>query len=265
MSRPSVSVKDFTPIGKTSEEAGLDNDPMYYLTRLFVYFLQNLYRNFPEGCGMRWKPSVEDTEIVITAEKPRLDAIEKRPHIICVLGGAQIAGLGLDQMQFIRMSDGQRTHTDLIPMSVNYHCQAKEGLHARRIAWNSSFYTNVLRRILMRTGGLFHVGVNHSLSAEGPLTQFTGPSAETELIEAVVSVPFYWQPQWRIKRASEVWRKLELAMNVNEAAPIYSAGRLTKLRPPMVKGVPVATTPMPSPPETAFTQRVVVSSSEEEE
>jgi hypothetical protein len=238
---------------------------MYYLTRLFVYFLQNLYRDFPEGYGMKWKPSVEDTEMVITAEKPRLDAIEKRPHIVCVLGGLQFAGLGLDQLQGIQMSDGQRTHTDLVPMSINYHCQAKEGLHSRRIAWNSSFYTTILRRILMRTGGLFHVGVNHNIGPEGPLTQFTGPSAETELVEVVVSIPFYWQPQWRIKRASELWNRLEIAMNIDGAAPIYSAGRSMKLRPPMVNGVPVKTTPMPSPPSTAFTQKVVVIKPSEEE
>jgi hypothetical protein len=232
---------------------------------LFVYFLQNLYRDFPEGYGMKWKPSVEDTELVITTEKPRLDAIEKRPHITCVLGSSQFAGLSFDQMQGIKLSDGQRTHTDLVPTSISYHCQAKEGLHARRIAWNSSFYTNVLRRILMRAGGLFHVATAHVISAEGPLTQFTGPSAENELVEVVVSVPFYWQPQWRIKRASEVWQRMELAMHVNESAPMYSAGRAMALRPPMVRGVPVRTTPMPSPPTTSFTQKVVASSSSEEE
>jgi hypothetical protein len=257
--RPSVTVKNFTPKGNPEEEGpGLDNDPMYYLQRLYVYFLQNLFRDFPEGCGLRWKPNEEDTEIRITAEKPKPEAVEKTPHIICVLGSSRWTGLGLDQLQTQRASDGQRTHTDLMPVQMIYHCQAKSGTHARRMAWNASLWTNALRRILMRAGGLHHVGVQHDISPEGPLTQFVGNQPDSELIEVRVNVPFYWQPQWRIKRASEVWRNLRILLNVNETAPIYSAGRQNKLRPPMVKGVPVNTKPL-DPPGTAFTQIVAES------
>jgi len=240
----------------SAQELGLDNDPMYYLQRLFVYFLQNLFRDFPEGCGLQWRPNHETTEIIITSEKPKLDTIEKTPHITCVLGSGRWSGLSLDQMQTQRASDGQRTHTDLMPMTMTYHCQAKEGMVARRIAWNASLGTIQLRRILMRIGGLHQVGVQHNISPEGPITQFVGPSSENHLVEVTVNVPFYWQPQWRIRRASEVWRRMELSLNVNEVQGFYSAGRSAKLRPPMVKGVPVSTTPMPTPPGTAFVQSV---------
>ena len=238
------------------EPIGLDNDPMTHLTRLFVYFLQNLYRDFPEGCGMKWKPDEETSELIITSEKPELEAIESIPHITCVLGSGRFNGLGLDQLQAQRMSDGQRTHTDLMPMSFTYHCQAREGMVARRIAWNSSFYTVMLRRIIMRIGGLHQVAVQHTISPEGPLTQFTGPKSENTIVEVQVNVPFYWQPQWRISRPAEVWRRMELSMNVNEVQSHYSAGRQAKIRPPMVKGVPVTTTPI-EPPENAFTQEVI--------
>jgi len=263
MPRNSVTVDRFTPRG-VGEEVGLDNDPMYHLIRVFVYFLQNLYRDFPPGCGLKWDPNEEVTEMVITDEKPRLESIENRPHITCVLGSGQFTGLGLDQLQGQRASDGQRTHTDLVPMSISYHCQAKEGIHARRMAWNSSFYTIILRRIIMRVGGLFQVGVRHQISAEGPITQFVGPSSENHLVEVVVNVPFYWQPQWRIKKATEVWRRMELTLRVNEVQQMYSAGRQAKIRPPMVKGVPVNTTPL-TPPETAFVQPVIETNYGEEE
>lgn len=259
-----VSVRQFTPVATGEEEVGLDNDPMLYLIRLFVYFLQNLYRDFPEGCGMRWKENEEVSELVITGEKPELEAIESTPHITCVLGAGRFNGLGLDQLQTQRTSDGQRTHTDLVPMSVTYHCQAREGLVARRIAWNSSLYTIMLRRILMRAGGLHHVAVQHTISPEGPLTQFTGPKSESTLVEVQVNVPFYWQPQWRISRPSEVWRRMELSMNVNEVKAHYSAGRAAKIRPPMVKGVPVNTTPI-TPPDTALVQKVIETNYGEEE
>jgi hypothetical protein len=257
VTRGNATVKNFQPVGMGGEDLGLDNDPMYYLTRLFVYFLQNLYRDFPEGYGMKWRPNVETSELAITSEKPKLDAVEKRPHITCVLGSARFAGLGLDQLQTQRASDGQRTHTDLVPMTMGYYCQAKSGLHARRLAWNSSLYTTILRRVIMRVGGLFQVGVQHDIGTERVPQMMDGnPSVDTDIVEVPVIVPFYWQPQWRIRRASEVWRRMVITMNVNGAAPMYSAGRAMKVRPPMVKGVPVTSTPLPTPPSTSLVQKV---------
>jgi len=254
--RGNATVKQFTPLAN-EEEVGLDNDPMYQLTRIFVYFLQNLYRDFPEGCGMKWNPTPENSEIIITTEKPILEEAEKRPHIICVLGAGRFNGLGLDQLQSQRASDGQRVHTDLVPMTMTYHCQAKEGMHARRMAWNSSFYTIILRRIIMRVGGLFQVGVQHQIGPESPATQFTGPSAENKLVEVAVNVPFYWQPQWRISKSSDVWRRMELTLRVNEARAIYRAS--DQIRPPMLRGTPVESRPIEAP-RTAFTQVVFDSS-----
>jgi hypothetical protein len=228
---------------------------MTYLTRVFVYFLQNLFRDFPEGCGMTWRPEEENTELVITAEKPRADAVEKLPHITCVLGSSRWSGVGLDQHQFVQYSNAERTHTDLMPMSVAYHCQAKEGLVARRIAWNSSFYTNILRRVIMKEGGIFQVGMNHEISAESPASMFTGPKVSDELVAVTVNVPFYWQPQWRIRKASELWRSMKMSIRINEPTQIYSAGRSMALRPPMVKGVPVNTQPL-DPPSVSFVHEV---------
>jgi hypothetical protein len=259
-----VSVRQFQPVATGDVKPGLDNDPMLHLQRVFVYFLQNLFRDVDEGCGLKWSPNEETSELVITSEKPVLEAIEKRPHITCVLGTGQFTGLGLDQLQAQRASDGRRTHTDLMSMNMTYHCQAKEGVHARRMAWNASQWTIALRRIIMRVGGLHDVGVKHHLSPEGSITQFTGPKVENELVEVIVNVPFYWQPQWRISRPSTVWRRMELTLRVNEHRPIYSAGRTAKLRPPMVKGVPVDTVPL-EPPQTAIIQKVAEFNYGEEE
>ncbi|NNL48210.1 MAG: hypothetical protein HKO76_07575 [Acidimicrobiia bacterium] len=247
----SVTSRPFSPIG----DPGLDNDPTLHLTRVFVYFLQNLFRDFPEGCGMTWRPEEENTELIISAEKPRSDAIEKLPHITCVLGASRWTGVGIDQMQFVQSSDGQRTHTDLMPATITYHCQAKEGIVARRIAWNASLYTNVLRRFIMRVGGIFQVGTNHDISAESSASMFTGPKSSDELVAVTVQVPFYWQPQWRIRRASELWRNMKLTFHINQATRMYSAGRANALKPPRVKGVPVNTQPL-DPPSESFVQEV---------
>lgn len=243
-SQRTVTNRPFGPV----EDPGLDNDPTTYLTRVFVYFLQNLFRDFPEGSGMRWRPEEENTEIVISAEKPRSDSLEKTPHITCVLGASRWANLSLDQLQNVRSSDGQRTHTDLVAMTMAYHCQAKEGLVARRIAWNCSFYTNVFRRLIMRGGGLHHVAPNHEISAESAASTYTGPTAEDEFISVVVTVPFYWQPQWRITRPANLWNKLRVDLHVNQG---LAQNRSTVVRPPSINGKPLYRV---EPPKVAFTQ-----------
>jgi hypothetical protein len=254
----SVSVKTYDP----TKDPGLDNNPMLHLTRLFVYFLQNLFRDFPEGSGMKWSPDEENTELVVTAEKPVIAAIEKRPHITCVLGAGRWSGLGLDQLQGMNIGTGERTHTDLVPMTMSYHCQAKEGLVARQLAWNASFFTNVLRRILMRTGGLHHVGTQHEFSAESSLTAYVGPTADSELIAVVVTVPFYWQPQWRTRDTrTSIFKKMTTTMNLAKDGG-FLRERSTTIRPPTIGGVPVESSPIDNTP--ALTQIVEDDSYEEE-
>jgi hypothetical protein len=125
---------------------------------------------------------------------------------------------------------------------------AREGLQARRIAWNASFYTNVLRRVIIRAGGLHQVGMTHDISAESSAAAYTGPTTEDEIVGVVVNVPFYWQPQWRITKPATVWRQMRMTMNVNAQQPFYSAGRAS-VRSVTVQGVPVQTVPLdPKPP-----------------
>lgn len=256
---PDVTTPVFAPL----DEPGLDNDPFTHLTRVFVYFLQNLFRDFPAGYGMRWSPNEEMTELVISAEKPRLDAIGRSPHITCVLGAARWANVSLDQFLTHRASDGRRTHMDLLPCTMAYHCQAKEGLVARRIAWNASKYTNVFRRLIMRGGGLHHVAPNHEIGAESGPSVYTGPTSEEEIVSVVVTVPFYWQDGWRITKPAHLWRKLRMTFEVEKSRFIYSAGRTNLIRRPTVKGVPVISAPIEQ--EIAFTQVVLESNYGEEE
>lgn len=200
-------IRAFDPL-----EPSLAADPATQLTRVFVYFLQNLFRTFPEGRGLRWRPEQETTEIVITSEKPVQDAPEKVPHIVVALGAQRWAGLGIDQLQRAVPSRAERVHTDLVSANMTYNCLAKEGLVARRIAWNCSFYTNALRRLLIRGGGLHHVGVNHEISAESPAGTLNGGLATDEVISVMVTVPFHWQPQWLIREPAEVLKGMSLTL-----------------------------------------------------
>jgi len=249
---PSETIRGF----EHGHALALAEDPMLQLTRIFVYFLQNLFREAPEGMGMRWRPLEEQSELIISDQKPRLDAVEKKPHITCVFGAGQWAGLGLDQHQRSQpMSNGERVHTDLISSTISYHCQAREGLHARRLAWNASYFTNVYRRIIMKGGGLHHVGVRHQIGPESGPTAYTGPLAEEKAVSAVVSIPFYWQPQWLIREPSTVWRSMVLNMAVGKPAKLYSAGTAASIKRASMYGRPVEPV-VTRPPEPELTQVV---------
>jgi hypothetical protein len=241
----------------------LADDPMLQLSRVFVYFLQNTFRDAPEGMGMRWCADEEQSEVLITAEKPRLDAVEKKPHITCVLGEGQWAVLGIDQLQKHVISTGERTHSDLFSSTVSFHCQAREGLHARRIAWNVSFFINAYRRVLIKGGGLHQVGMKHTISAESPPTAFTGPQAEEKIVSVVVTVPFYWQPQWLIRDPSVVFRRMSMTLHVDRPAARYSAGEVTGIRQASIYGRPVV--PVVNHPEEPVLTQVVVDEQYEEE
>jgi hypothetical protein len=241
---PSATIKDFD-----HDAPSLAVDPYLQLTRIFVYFLQNLFREAPEGMGLKWRPEQEDSELIVTDEKPRLDAVEKKPHIVCVLGASAWGGLGFDQMQRRDMMIGSsRTHTDLVSGTVSYNCQAREGLHARRLAWYASYFTNVYRRIIMRYGKLHQIGVNHQISAESPPSAFTGPTAEGEIVSVVVTVPFYWQSQWRITDPSEVFRGVRFTLDVGQPQRRYSAGEVATVRKASIYGRPVNTIPLEPKP-----------------
>jgi hypothetical protein len=249
-----TTVREYNPV-----QEGLAYDPYTHLTRVFVYFLQNLYRTAPRGTGFHWSQSPEDTEIVITGEKPVCEAMEKIPHIVCILGSSQWGGLGLDQMQKTKISNGERQHSDLISCTMSYHCQAKEGLVARRLAFNSSLYTNVFVRMLQQQGGLHHVVRNHSISGETPPTAYSGQVASSELVSVVATIPFHWQVQWRIRSPAELWRGMKMSLGVTGAQAMYSAGKNVPIRPPMIKGHVVSTVPFVTPEEpapVALTQEV---------
>lgn len=227
------TVGSFEPLAPSLAE-----DPYTQLQRVFVYFLQSLFEDQAfEGTGMRWIPDEKTTEVIISSEKPRLEAIEKTPHITVILGSSQWGQLGHDQLQKLSMTTGQRTHTDLIALTVAYHCQTKEGTHARRMAWYASWGTNLLRRIIMRQGKIFQVAMNHAISAESPPTAFVGQLANEELVSVVVTVPFFWQTQWQIRDPAPLMERLDFKLNL----------QTLRVAPPQPRGRPIVSVPLDRP------------------
>lgn len=237
---------------------------MLQLTRVFVYFLQNTFREAPEGMGMKWRQEQENTEIVITDQKPRLDAVEKKPHITCVLGECQWGVLGLDQLMHQKMmTTGERKHSDLCSATMSYHCQAREGILAHRVAWNASYFTNVFRRVLIKGGGLHQVGMRHTISPESGPTVYTGSLSEEKIVSSVVTIPFYWQPQWLIRDPTYLFNRLQISLAVPASAKRYSTGSVVQIKRASIYGRPVE--PVPTPPPTSLIQVVKDSKFEGEE
>lgn len=228
----SESVKTFDPKAFGPD---LACDPFTQVQRIFVYFLSSFFAHEEfRGTGLHWDKDQKVTELVISSEKPRLEVLAKTPHITVIVGSAQWANLGQDQMQSRKMAKEERVHTDLVSSTVSYHCQGKEGNHCRRMAWYASQYTTVFRRLLMRHGKLHQVGTNHTISAETGPTAYLGKLTSEELTSVVVSIPFYWQPQWRIIEPRETLAAMEATLKV----------RPHVVRPFKVKGRPAYTIPM---------------------
>jgi hypothetical protein len=226
----SATVNKFEPLTPSLAE-----DPFTQLQRIFVYFLQSLYEHDEfRGTGMWWNRDEDVTEMIISAEKPRLEALQKTPHVTTIIGASQWGNLGHDQLQRRAMAREERTHTDLVSSTITLHCQGKEGTHCRRIAWYSSHYITIFRRMIMRQGGLHQVGTNHQISAESGPTAFLGKLTTEELVSVVVTVPFYWQPQWFIQEPRALLERIETTLQV----------RRYKLRPFAVKGRPAYSIPI---------------------
>jgi hypothetical protein len=246
----SATVKPFAPL-----DVSLACDPFAFLEKLFVHFLQSFFTHDEFlGTGMHWLGNFGDdgdevSEMVLTAEKPNLETVEKVPHIVCVLGSAQWSVLGLDQMQKTSMKTGERTHTDLIPMTVAYHCQAKSGMLARRMAWYSAWATVAFRRLIMKQGKIHQVSPQLSIGPETGPTAYTGQLASEEVVSVVVTVPFYWQPQWRIREPAPTLAAVKFDLGVLPARVIG----LRKEVPPLQQ------LENKTPEEPVLTQSVVVS------
>jgi hypothetical protein len=225
----SETPKAFVPL-----EVSQNEDPYAFMQRVFVYFLQSLFEHEEfQGTGMYWTPNEETTEMVISSEKPRVEVLEKTPHITVVLGTAQWSGLSIDQMQSMSMRTGERTHTDLVAMTVAYHCQAKEGNQARRMAWYSTYYTNMFRRMLMRQAKIHQIGSGHTISAESAPSAYVGQLSNDELVSVVATIPFYWQPQWRVRTPAPLAERFRFNFNLGQ-----------RVRPLTVRGRPVVSTPI---------------------
>ena len=171
---------------------GRAEDPLFHFTRVYLLFLQGLFKQFPSGC-YKWAEHEDDSEIAITDQAPIPRArIEQRPGIVTMRGPAQYANISLDNMRNVDRKTGMKERTDLVACTMTINCIAKEGIEAQRIAWIVMRHLRSFKTLIQRSG-IHKVGDNVSVGPETPAGALVQPEPDTELVNVVVQSPFFFQ------------------------------------------------------------------------
>jgi hypothetical protein len=212
---------------------GRGEDPLFHFTRIFLLFLQGLFKQFEAG-DYRWSEDPQLSEISITDQIPvPRDIIEKRPAIVTMRGPAQFSNLSHDQMRTVDDRTGMKERSDLVACTMSINCIAKQGLEAQRLGW--IVFSNVRNfKTLLQRAGLHKVGDEVSIGPESAPGSLVAPEPDTLMSMVTVQVPCFFQWTVRMTPLDAVnLREIEMHMDVQ---PVYAK---TELRPPTVRGKPL--------------------------
>lgn len=186
------NIKTSAPRDERDPLSSWAESPLFHASRLCIVFLQELFRNAPEG-DFRWSESEEFTNIVITPTAPiKLRVLNKRPAIVLIRSGVGFAGLGLDNLREEDLKTGLRTHTDLASGNFTFNCISRQRVEAEYLAWIVTRHIMILRRLLMRSG--FHeVGSNMQISPPSPPGAIISGDTEAEMVNVATTTPFRFQ------------------------------------------------------------------------
>ena len=225
------------------EPQGLGEDPFVYYTKVYLMFLQGLFKQFPSG-SYKWSDDTKSTEIVITDQAPMpLESVEYRPAIVTVRGPAQFGNISLDQLRSLDSRTGTRVHTDLIPCTMTLNCMSKTGLEAQRIAWVVMRHIRTFKRLLQRHH-IHKIGDLVSIGPETPPGILVTPEADNELVNVVVSSPFFFQWTEQVSPTdAHVLQEIEMYMQTQlspqEATNTKAWESNVKAKVPTIRGIPL--------------------------
>jgi hypothetical protein len=211
-----------------SELCTFKENPLYYVTRTCVIFLQELFKGAPWSI-FKWDIDDSISKLIITDESPLMASIiEKRPAIVVVRSGVSFAGLAMDQLVEENIGTGERKHSDLISGSISFNCMCKVKTEAEYLGWIVGRHIWLLRRIFLKAG--FHkIGQEMQIGPPSPPGAMISGDTDGEIINVVVSTPFYFQ--WTDivgERDLPILNNIEANIEVRMASPIEN----TKIRIP---------------------------------
>lgn len=149
-------------------------DPLIYIRRLYISFVQGLFRARPQGCT-HWDIDPQTTEIVVTAEMPvKAETLGDRPGITFTRAPIGFFHLGFDDMLSYDFRTGQKVKSVLLPGTMVINCCSRNDLESESFAFFVAEHLWLLRDILMRRG-FYDVGRN---------LQVGSPSKAGDLVQA---------------------------------------------------------------------------------
>lgn len=188
--KPSASTPTDGPL-----DFGWESDPLTHMVRACIAFVQTVFEEAPDQY-FRWRPSLEETRLVITEENPvKLDTIERKPCVAVMLGPSRFNGTSLDDLQFLNFRDGTETHTDLISGTISLQCMSRVQQEARFIGWQIARFMWILRKMFVRERGIHEFGRNITIGGATPAGALVVGDTEAEWVSVPIHCPFYLQ--WR--------------------------------------------------------------------
>jgi hypothetical protein len=224
------------------EPQGRGEEPLYHFTRIYLLFLQGLFKQFPEG-SYRWSDDEKLSEICITDQVPiPRDRIEQRPAIVAMRGPAQFGNTSLDQMRTVDAHTGMKERTDLVACTMSLNCIAKMGPEVQRIAWIIMSRIRGHKELLQRYGGFHKIGDDISMTPETPPGAMMQGEGDPEFVMVTVHSPFFFQWTERVTPADAI-KVREIEAHI-QSAMLPPAGVTTEghvelslaLSPPTIRG-----------------------------
>lgn len=221
------------------EPQGRGEEPLFYFTRLYVIFLQRLFKQMPEG-SYRWCEDENLSEICITGQTPvPRERVEQRPAIVVMRGPAQYANLTLDQMRKVDASTGMKERTDLVACTFSVNCISKNGPEATRIGGVVMHNTRTFKTMLQRYG--FHkIGDDATINPESPPGSIVSGEVDPEFTMTTVQVPFFFQ--WTVRDTPSAHKLRAVEMDLKSALLPYASTTegnkefRAALSPPTIRG-----------------------------
>lgn len=181
-----------------SGEDSWNEDPLNYMVKAFIAFLQTVFEGAPAGY-FKWHPQAEVSELIITEENPvNVESVEQKPVISVVMGQSKFNGSSLDDMQELEMTTGASIHTDLIPGHISLNCMTKDARQESRwLAWLCARHIWILRKIFIKETHIHEVGRNQGISPTTPAGALVMGDSAPSWVSTAVTCPFFLQ--WRDK------------------------------------------------------------------
>lgn len=193
------TIQTHLPQPASDPRSSWGENPLFHLTRVCLVFLQELFRDPPEGANFRWMEDEEMTRLYLTDDSPvQSEVVEKRPCIATVRSGFAWAGLGLDQKRNHRIRTGEVVYTDMLSGNLTFNCMSKVPVEAEYLAWLVSRHIWIFKHLLMQQG--FHkIGEGQQILARSPAGALVAGDTEHEICNVPVIVPAFFQWTERVQ------------------------------------------------------------------